>query len=250
MLEFAFHGKSFLMSTLSISAFRGITSRQAWLVSCTLPFCVVSGAAESVVSNVPRPQYTNPSINPSTELKGVALVEALRRGGYVLYLRHTENDTITEECSVSNLSPRGVQEAIRVGQALRTMKLPIGKILSSDICRVRETAKLLDVGNFEIVEDLSNDPKRSGRDVHAARMRLLATLPSERTNLLLVSHMHAGNSIEQKMDLDLGEVIVFRPDGKGRSDAIARIRVDDWARLNRIDEPAARIAISNETPAK
>ena len=250
MLEFAFHGKSLLMSTRSISAFRSIAPGLAWLVSCVLPFCALCGAAESVVNNVPRPQYTNPSINPSTELKGDALVEALRRGGYVLYLRHTENDTITEECNVSNLSDRGTQEAIRLGQALRAMKLPIGKILSSDICRVRDTARLLDVGNFEIVEDLSNDPKRSGRDVHAARMRLLATLPPARTNLLLVSHMHAGNSIEQKMELDLGEVIVFQPDGKGGSDAIARIRIDDWARLNRIDQPAARIAVSYETPAK
>ena len=147
-------------------------------------------------------------------------------------------------CNVSNLSARGEQEAIRVGQALRTMKMSIGKVLSSDVCRVRDSARLLDIGNFDIDEDLSNVPKRSGHDVHAARMRLLATPPPAGTNILLVSHMHAGNRNEQPIYPDFGEIIVYRPDRKGGSDAVARIRMHDWRGLastgNTVPLPGAR----------
>ncbi len=180
--------------------------------------------------------HPRPEVDPANRLAGRELIRALREGGLVLYLRHTETGVITDECGVSNLSARGEQDAVRVGQALRALKVPIGKVLSSDVCRVRDTARLLDVGEVEIAEDLSNVPKRSGHDFHAGRMRLLATLPPKGTNHLLASHLHGGNSPQQWIDLVYGEMIVFRPDGKGGSNAVARIRAEDWAGLIQIDE--------------
>ena len=206
------------------------------MVALTAASASESSVAPAVAPVVQSP-HPYPVMDPVKTLAGSDLTRALRDGGLVLYLRHTETGAvITEECNVSNLSARGEQEANRVGQALRTMKMSIGKILSSDVCRVRDTARLLDIGNFDIDEDLSNVPKRSGHDVHAARMRLLATPPPTGTNILLVSHMHAGNRVEQSIYLDFGEVIVFRPDRKGGSDAVARIRPQDWEDLRKTAE--------------
>ena len=172
-----------------------------------------------------------PVMDPKKIVTGVALKAALRRGGLVLYLRHTENGLITQQCDTSNLTPRGEADAVRIGQAIRELKLPIGKIFSSDICRVRDTARLVDLGAVEITEDLTNMPKRDGQDIHAARMKLLATPPPAGNHHLLVSHIHGGEREEQAIYLDLGEIIVYRPNGKGGSDAIARIRMEDWPNL-------------------
>ena len=169
-----------------------------------------------------------PPMDPRKVLSLPALKAAMRHGGLVFYLRHTENGVITPQCESSNLTPRGEADARQIGKAIRDLKLPIGKIFSSDICRVRDTARLLDLGAFEITEDLTNVPKREGYDIHTARMKLLATVPPAGTHHLLVSHIHGGDREDQAIYLDLGEIIVFRPNGRGGADAVARIRIEDW----------------------
>ena len=169
-----------------------------------------------------------PPMDPRKVLSLPALKAAMRHGGLVFYLRHTENGVITPQCESSNLTPRGEADARQIGKAIRDLKLPIGKIFSSDICRVRDTARLLDLGAFEITEDLTNMPKREGHDIHTARMKLLATVPPAGTHHLLVSHIHGGDREDQAIYLDLGEIIVYRPNGRGGADAVARIRIEDW----------------------
>ena len=159
------------------------------------------------------------------------LKDALLRGGLVLYLRHTESGVPTPQCTVSNLTPRGEADAVKIGQIIRDLKLPVTKIFSSDICRVQDTAHLLGLGAIDITEDLTNMPKRAGHDIHAARMKLLATPPPSASHHLLVSHLHGGDRDEQAIYLDFGEIVVYRPDGKGGSNAVARIRMEDWPNL-------------------
>ena len=54
------------------------------------------------------------------------------------------------------------------------------------------------------------------------------------TNALLLGHVQAGNSERERLFLEIGEVIVFRPDGKGAVDVIARIKWTDWEGLMRL----------------
>ncbi len=174
-------------------------------------------------------------------LSTTALAEALKRGGLVLYMRHAETGVISAQCEKSNLTPPGEAAAARVGSAMRAMKIPIGAIFTSDVCRARDTARLLGVdaiGAVEVTEDLTNTPKRESHDIHAARMKRLATPPPAGAHTLLVSHMHTNTTDAQAVSLDFGEIIVFQPNGQGGADAVARIRVDDWARLAK----AAKVA--------
>ena len=62
-------------------------------------------------------------------------------------------------------------------------------------------------------------------------MRRLAVPPARGTNTLLVAHVHDAQPLHQRLSLEIGEVIVFRPDGKGGSEAVARIRLTDWLEL-------------------
>ena len=174
-----------------------------------------------------------PLVDPSGELKDAELVDALRAGGFVLYLRHTETGRVTRDCVESNLSPAGEEQAKQIGTALRALKIPIGQFESSEVCRVQDTARLLGLGVVQTNEDLNNMPKRPGHELHAARARRLA-LPAPRgTNTLLVAHLLNGASPAERISLEIGETIVFRPDGKGGTNPVARIRLTDWAALER-----------------
>lgn len=175
--------------------------------------------------------YLVPKMNPAATLVGKGLLDALRKGGYVLYMRHTETGNVTADCTASNLTPRGERDAARVGAAFRSLAIPLERILSSPVCRVQGTARHLGLGDFDIAEDLSNVTTQPGFDLHVARGKLLAKVPKAGKNTLLVSHMQTGNDFSQAIYLDFGEIVVFRHDGMGMSEAVGRMRVDDWATL-------------------
>src|SRR5205809_6571586 len=84
------------------------------------------------------------------ELEGAALLQALRRGGYVIYFRHTSTDfsanddnmTHYADCSHQrNLTEQGRAEARAIGAAIRSLDVPIGTVLASPFCRTLETAR-------------------------------------------------------------------------------------------------------------
>ena len=189
----------------------------------TPPLERVHAASEGVT----RP-YSHPVIDEAGALKGAALLSALRQGGLNLFMRHTQAGTVTPQCTASNLSPAGERDARFVGESFRKLGVPIGRVLSSPVCRVADTAKLLALGEPELSVDLSNVPTPQDADLDAARGKRLAEMPARATNTLLVSHLQGGKTQAQWIYLDFGEIVVFRPDGKGHSNAVARIRADDW----------------------
>jgi phosphohistidine phosphatase SixA len=188
-----------------------------------------ASSAPSTASALLPKVLTYPLIDPSREIKGTALLKALQAGGLVLYMRHTQTGKITVECKDSNLSKPGEEQAREVGARLREFNIPLAQRESSEICRVQDTARLMGVGDFQTNEALNHIPKRVGYDMPAARLRRLAVPPADGTNTLLVGHMHGGENPRDHLILEFGEIIVFRPDGKGASEPVARVRIKDWA---------------------
>ena len=90
---------------------------------------------------------------PARQLEGKALVDALRQGGYVLYLRHTSTDfgqnddamTDFANCAQQrNLTDAGRAEAREIGAAHASeLRIPVGPILASPYCRTLESARLV-----------------------------------------------------------------------------------------------------------
>jgi phosphohistidine phosphatase SixA len=175
-----------------------------------------------------------PIVDPAKEIKGAALVEALRKGGFVLYMRHAETGIVTDKCDQSNLSPAGEATARNVGAAMRDLKIPFGAVRSSQMCRTWDTARLLGVGEVEKTEDLNPMPPRPDLDIAAMRAKRLAEMPPAGTNTVLVSHLHGSRKKEEWLHLGMGETIVFRPDGNARAEPVARITVADWAVLKKL----------------
>ncbi len=172
--------------------------------------------------------YRFPPIDPAKELTGTALLAALKKGGFVLYMRHTQTGTVTPECTQSNLTPAGERDARFVGDSMKTLRIPIGRVLSSPICRVFDTAKLMGLGEPKLSNDLANQPLSAGFDFDTARGKRIAESPPPAKNTLLVSHMQTGKTESQWIYLDFGEIIVYRSRGTNESEALARIRADDW----------------------
>ena len=173
-----------------------------------------------------------PEIDPAKEIKGMALVEALRKGGFVFYMRHALQIVPTEgPCVGSNLQPKGEADARAVGAAIRALKIPIGRVMSSEPCRNLDTAKLLDLGPNEVTIDLNAGGGPQGYDLGAARTRRLAEMPRAGTNTILVSHVHGSRKKSEWLHLETAEIIVFKPDGNGGKEPVARIRVERWQEL-------------------
>ena len=175
------------------------------------------------------------------ELAAPALVAELRRGGYVLYLRHTSTDfsrndanmTSYEDCAGQRpLTERGRDEARAIAAHLKRLAIPIGKVYASPFCRTVETA-MLAFCRAERTQEVrggplqSDDPKR-----YDALKALLSAAPAPGQNNVVTSHGNPFHAVFGPPYLAEGEIAVVRPGGRGRFEAVARIRLADWASLH------------------
>jgi len=194
--------------------------------------CAAALSAFAQAPVVPRTDMTPlPIVDPAKKLQGSALLQALRGGGYVLYLRHARQAGKQDQapCDRSNLAPSGVEQARKAGAALHEFKIPIGLVRASKWCRAIETARIIDEGEVQPNADLNIAAGES--PLHAARYKLLAETPPPGTNTLVVAHGQGSPNREELLELDFCEIIVFRPDGKGHTEAVARIKLEDWDAL-------------------
>ena len=185
--------------------------------------------ATAVLAQAPAEPPRYPLVDPAKRLEGKALAEALRAGGHVLFMRHARQTAPQpQDCSVRNLTPEGEAQALGVGKSLRALRIPIGTVRASTFCRASITARLMDVGPVEETPDLLPGIEPA---LHAARRRLLAETPKPGTNTLLVAHVQSAEKPADRLLLELAEVIVFKPDGQGGFEAVARVRPEGWSSL-------------------
>jgi broad specificity phosphatase PhoE len=165
---------------------------------------------------------SEPAAEPE-RLGPVALVETLREGGYVVYLRHAitdrskEDDPVLdlEDCTTQrNLSDEGREQSHEIGDAFRRLSIPIDTVYSSEYCRTRDTAELA-FGAYEDEPVLTGFPERSD-PTFAQRVRqteeLLARAPGPGQNTVLVAHVKNLEEVAGRT-IDEGELAVFEPLG-------------------------------------
>ena len=200
----------------------------------------------------PRTPETAAAAGGRLELRGAALVEALRRGGYVLYFRHAATDfsqTDTDTRNLANcrtqrnLTKVGRQDARAIGRGIRRLRIPIGAVFASKYCRTRQTA-LLAFGRVRTTLDLTSLPSAGSeaeerRRVRALR-RALATRPRRGTNTVLAAHLF-NIQAAANVSLEEGEAAVFEPRRRSKFRLVARVLPREWSRLAaRMRQPAAK----------
>jgi virginiamycin B lyase len=170
-------------------------------------------------------------------------VDALRRGGFVIYFRHTATDQTQTDSDLSrcetqrNLNEQGRADARAIGQAFKALNIPVGQVLSSNYCRTRDTAQLA-FGRAELVRDISGLPDSEREQRTAALQRLLRTPPQPGTNTVSVSH---GFNITAAANITIaeGEAAIFAPGVEGGFALVARALPDEWSKLAQDAAPAA-----------
>jgi len=176
---------------------------------------------------------------PSRELAPAQLLAELRKGGYILYLRHVATDfnqndermKSFEDCTNQrNLIDRGRAVARAAAATIRHLGIPVERVLASPFCRTVETAQLL-FGRAEKMQEVRGGPSApADAERYAALRRILATPISSGANLAVVSHGNPFYSVAGPPFLAEGEAAVIRPLGADFQ-VIARIPVDRWDAL-------------------
>lgn len=170
------------------------------------------------------------------------LVTRLRRGGMVLYFRHAATDRIQKDqrpvelsnCAKQrNLSDEGRRQSQAIGEAFRTLEIPVGPVVASPFCRTIEMARLA-FGRFEKADFLSfaigisTDEKSKAE---AALRKMLSEPPPAGQNRVVISHtanLKDATGIWPKPE---GAAFVFEPRGAEGFRAVARIAPDAWSQI-------------------
>ena len=166
------------------------------------------------------------------------LIEALQRGGHIVYFRHGATDRSQQDtdprnlanCATQrNLSDQGRAQARATGEAFRALKIPVGQVLSSEYCRALEHARL-SFGGATIEPSLVlPDPlPQPERAQNTARLQqLLAARPAPGMNTIMVSH---SPNIKDAVGVDLpteGGAAILKVDEQGKPALVARVLAED-----------------------
>jgi phosphohistidine phosphatase SixA len=190
------------------------------------------------------PEQTSGQTSGQT-LSGPGLVAALRQGGYVIVMRHASSPAMPPDKAHANpdnvrlerqLDAAGREGATAMGAALRELKIPIGAVLTSPTYRARETVTYAGLPNPQPVDQLGDGGQSMQAVGDAAGAWLRARVsqpPAAGTNTILVTHLP--NITRAFPDWQPapgdGESVVLRPAANGQAQVVARVRIEEWARL-------------------
>jgi phosphohistidine phosphatase SixA len=185
-----------------------------------------------------------------------SLVRDLKHGGYVLFFRHAmtnwnERDQAQTDFSnraqQRNLSEAGQREAATIGQCFKVLEIPVEKVLVSPMWRCRDTAQMA-FGEYDTTGALF----WKGPSFREARIKMLSTPPAAGKNLVLVGHQDQLIPIVpglKRDELAEGDVLIFKPLGKGKYKVVRQVTPFDWARIADVEPPAPPPADAGSMPA-
>ena len=185
---------------------------------------------------------TGPS--QAQSLSGDAVGKALRKGGYIIMMRHATSPREVPDKQTANqdnvkperqLDQQGRASAAAMGKALRELKIPIGDVLSSPTYRTLETVRYAQFGTPQPYAELGDNGQsmQGGTAAQAAWLQKRATEFPTRTNTIIVTHLTnlTGAFPQQALGLAEGEAIIFGSDGKGGMTLVARVKIEEWPKM-------------------
>lgn len=186
-------------------------------------------------------------LTPPLYAQDAKAVAALRQGGFVIVFRHGPTTSgMADPMSAGyksggskerQLSPRGRQAAREIGEAFKTLHIPIDVVYASQLQRAVDTGRLISGREVTTRLDLTEagehlEPIENERRAEAMR-KIAATPPAKGANTLVVSHKP--NIVDafgkDWSGVSEGEASIFKPDGKGKYALLARVRASEWAAL-------------------
>ncbi len=170
-------------------------------------------------------------------------VVLLRRGGYVLYMRHGATNTSKpdrvpnvdlNDCSTQRpLTKEGRKMAADVGRNIKKAGIPVAIVIASPLCRARESAVAAFGMEITVDSDLmytANMTSEEKKPNMEATRRLLSAPVAMGSNRIIVAHAPNLADLIGYFPKE-GTVVIFRPKGKDGFDYIASIPPEYWHHL-------------------
>lgn len=161
---------------------------------------------------------TLPAVAPAFAADEQAAWAALAGGGHIALIRHGNAPPgyggdppgfRVDDCKTQrNLDDKGRAQGKALGEAFRSHRVRVDRVLSSPVCRCLDTASLMAVGTVESSWALVPD-----RDPNRTRLRELKEIVSTWRGpgtLVLVSHGYTIEALIGSIPLQ-AEVVVLRP---------------------------------------
>jgi len=208
----------------------------AALVLCAGLACGPASAQQ--FQPVPPPAAGRSAL-PAKPLPGAGLLAEMRKGGFIIYFRHTSTDFSRDDSRSKSdddcdnqrpLTDKGREEARQIGAAFQALKIPVEKVLASPRCRTMETA-ILAFGHAEKPNEVRGGPATPDNpDRYAGLRRLLSTPVKPGANLVISSHGNPFYATAGAPYLAEGEAAVIRP-LVNDFEIVARVKHDAWRTL-------------------
>lgn len=158
-----------------------------------------------------------------------ALIDAVRTGGHVIFVRHADTTgeprdatmDLTDRANQRNLSAHGRAQAAALGDGIRRLGLPVGRVATSPVFRARDTAELaFGADAVDIDVGLTADDYVAGsyQPFIEAHRALLSTPPKESNTWLFghwipLSMAVPGPITSQTLEEDAAAVFLPKPEG-------------------------------------
>jgi phosphohistidine phosphatase SixA len=193
-------------------------------------------ATPSTTNEVNTTELSLPKRLP--KLTSSQLIKELRKGGYVIFMRHAYSEAYGDEYEVDldncktqrNLSDKGKKQAKIVGDALKKLGVQIGDVYTSPYCRCVDTANLA-FGQANVRPELIYAAALESEEERAkyadALVQLLSIKPEEGKNTIIVSHSVNLEEATGILPRPEGVIHVFKPTEDGYQH-IGKIKPDFW----------------------
>lgn len=179
------------------------------------------------------------------DLAGDALMQALKAGGYVIYMRHglsertqTDADPVDlNSCATQrNLSNDGRTQGKAMARAFEALKIPVDKVYVSPFCRAKEFATLAFEKNDRQVSGALHYSLALSKDdaaKAAAELRkLVGAVPKAGTNSVLIGHNSNIKEVAGVWPKNEAGSFVFKPKGNGEFEFIGAFEAVEITKLS------------------
>ena len=153
----------------------------------------------------------------SNALADVKILDSLQEGNKLIFIRHAlapgngdpDNFKINDCSTQRNLNKKGIDQSILIGDFFKKNKIQIDKVLSSEWCRCKDTAKYA-FKKFEVFQALNSfyDERFAENETKQIKdLKKLINNWSSDKNLVLVTHFVVISSI-LNVGSSSGEIII------------------------------------------
>ena len=173
-------------------------------------------------------------------MPGSPLLDGLRKGGYVLVMRHANSPAMPPakaQADAENvklerqLDQMGRDTAKAMAESFKRLRIPVGDVISSPTYRARLTSQLAfgvaPKTAPELDEGAEGMASKPDQDRVAWLRKAISQAPRAGTNTILITHApNISGAFE--IPAQSGEVLIFHPGGANAATPLARVKIQEW----------------------